>query len=199
MRCTRNVYGAGGDLRFVNGELGTVLGCVDEEAADTNFGLEYGMQGTLRSVVVRSERTGEEAVVPPIAYRRRQTGKKGAGRVTHVRVQVPLALAFGRHFHSSQGESISRPVDMNLSAVWYKDDETDRWTTSPGVVYVALSRASRLDQIRFVAQLASLAPARSFLDRKACRADETALDFYRRLEKEYVLPFWTHHLPDLRS
>jgi len=125
-------------LIYVNGDLGTIV----------------DVTATTATVVL--QRTGEEVKVEPIerkvrvpadAPRRKELREKGLGEriderweITGAITYLPLRVAYASTVHKSQGLSLDR-VQVNIRDPFFK---------SPGMLYVALSRARTAAGLRLV-------------------------------------------------
>jgi len=75
---------------------------------------------------------GRQFLCPPVQF----MTEDSEGRAEASRVQIPLILAWAITIHKSQGQTIQR-LKIDLTRVW-----------APGQVYVALSRATNLDNLQ---------------------------------------------------
>ena len=127
-------------LLYVNGDLGTLDGISEDGSA----------------AWVRLQRTGEDVAVewvtrqvkvPIDATRRAELRREGkteridgkweiVGEITY----MPLRVAYASTVHKSQGLSLDR-VQVNIRDAFFK---------SPGMLYVALSRARTAEGLRLV-------------------------------------------------
>lgn len=131
---------------YVNGDLGTVV------------------DATENSCVVKLQRTGEdvqvnyvrrEVLIPCDSARRKELrdlkqeqriAEGGKFEITGWVEYMPLRVAYGSTVHKSQGLSLDR-VQVNISDAFFK---------SPGMLYVALSRARTAAGLRVVGTEAAL-------------------------------------------
>lgn len=131
---------------YVNGDLGTVV------------------DATENGCVVKLQRTGEdvqvtyvrrEVLVPCDSARRKELrdlkqdhkiAEGGKFEITGWIEYMPLRVAYGSTVHKSQGLSLDR-VQVNISDAFFK---------SPGMLYVALSRARTAAGLRVVGTEAAL-------------------------------------------
>jgi ATP-dependent DNA helicase PIF1 len=126
------------ELRYVNGDLGTIVDATD------------------RTAFVELQRTGEAVEVAPVerqvkvpadGARRKELRAKGEGdridakwEVTGAITYLPLRVAYASTVHKSQGLSLDR-VQVNIRDGFFK---------TPGMLYVALSRARTAEGLRLV-------------------------------------------------
>lgn len=145
VRCTRNIYCSDDDIectiRTANGQLGTVkeIWYTDEEAS---------------CIVVNWDALSDR--VPAVTHAvRRATWRKEQefecrhkGRwwfVTAISQQFPLCVAYAGTVHSSQGCTIRTEFDLKT----YSWNSETRGPV-PGSAYVALSRATRISNVRLI-------------------------------------------------
>lgn len=125
-------------LIYVNGDLGTVV-----DAEDTDCWVELQRTGE----VVRVLPVTRQVKVPADSARRKELREKGqqdkidgkweiVGEITY----LPLRVAYASTTHKSQGLSLDR-VQVNIRDPFFK---------SPGMLYVALSRARTAEGLRLV-------------------------------------------------
>jgi ATP-dependent DNA helicase PIF1 len=141
-----------GYLVYVNGDLGELLGAGEE----TLYYTPQGRKVSARVAYVQLQRTGEIVHIHPVhrqvklpcdSARRTELRKRGqadlieakweiAGAITY----MPLRVAYASTVHKSQGLSLDR-VQVNVRDAFFK---------SPGMMYVALSRARSAEGLRLV-------------------------------------------------
>lgn len=128
-----------GRYLYVNGDIGQVVGREGEAWAKVKL--------ARNEEVVRVERVERENKAPLTAERRKALKEAGVelqpnqkwetiGRVLY----MPMRLAYATTVHKSQGLSLSN-VQINFS---------DHFWESPGMLYVALSRAREVKGLRLV-------------------------------------------------
>jgi len=159
-RRTRDLIGTGSSLINVNGDLGTLIGAGDDWAWDPKTE-QYSKP--VRAAYVRLQRTGCTVTVVPVtrevkipcdSARRAELRKEGkedlidgkweiAGAITY----MPLRVAYATTVHKSQGLSLDQ-VQVNVRDGFFK---------SPGMLYVALSRARTAAGLRLVGSPAAIA------------------------------------------
>ena len=145
-------------LVYVNGDLGELMGA-DMETA---YFLPGGIPVHQRVAYVRLQRTGEVVSVFPVerqvkvpcdSARRKELREQGhedrvdgkweiAGAITY----MPLRVAYATTVHKSQGLSLDA-VQVNVRDAFFK---------TPGMLYVALSRARTLEGLRLVGSRAAV-------------------------------------------
>ena len=146
-------------LLYVNGDLGTLIDAQDETA----FYTPDGEPVRYRVAHVQLHRTGQIVSVWPVerkvkipcdSARRKELRQHGledriddrweiAGAITY----MPLRVAYATTVHKSQGLSLDA-VQINVRDHFFK---------TPGMLYVALSRARTLGGLRVVGSRAALA------------------------------------------
>jgi hypothetical protein len=122
-------------LVAANGEVGSLLDLTDEFAR-----VELPpLAGTAPRIVhvpkVKSKKGG---CVCPVTLLQR----------VWVRKQFPLAVGYARTFHKAQGMSLAQPTFMDVSDVYFPSGDGRR-AVPFGIIYVAISRARHIGQIRF--------------------------------------------------
>jgi hypothetical protein len=147
----------GGALAYVNGDLGVLEAVGDEYVVDAK-----GRERRVRGAYVRLQRTGQVAFVIPVtrrvklpadSARRKELRLQGhedhieerweiAGEITY----QPLRVAYASTVHKSQGLSLDS-VQVNVRDAFFK---------TPGMAYVALSRARTAAGLRLVGSAAAL-------------------------------------------
>ena len=146
----RVVLGDGrlGGFLYVNGDLGEVVG-----GSETERWAEIRLQRT--GEVVRVEYVRREVLQPCDAARRRELRDQGKAEaisengkfeITGWVSYLPLRVAYASTVHKSQGLSLDR-VQVNLRDAFFR---------SPGLTYVALSRARTAEGLRLVGSEAAL-------------------------------------------
>lgn len=187
--CTKNIYGHGPEsgewtLIVANGSKGTVLS------------LEGLANGRFRSARVRFDALGPGAPefdheMEPVCFSRRQRFRFEGKRVRAVLKQIPLKVAFACTTHSSQGGTVATTVDIDPAScahrtlaaklaltdapraqVGWTKDSLDRWIPAPAMVYVSLSRATALPNIRLLGNSLSL---------DKIKVDSRVKEYYRRV------------------
>lgn len=127
---------------YVNGDLGTVV-----DADETNKTCDVQLQRT--GSVVRVDYVRREVLAPMDSARRKEliaAGKDeaisddGKWEITGWISYLPLRVAYASTVHKSQGLSLDR-VQVNIGDAFFK---------SPGMLYVALSRARTAAGLRLV-------------------------------------------------
>ena len=161
--CIRNIYGRDGQLCIANGQFGTVKD-VDTES----------VQVTVIWDALSDKRKPLEWRVKSIGRKKRQTFKDGDKEIIIIAEtwQLPLKVAYATTIHKSQGLSISKPVDVDPVA-WTPDpNNPKKWFQgrTPAMVYVALSRSTRVSDIRLI--------GKTPLSVKDIVADEDVLKYY---------------------
>jgi len=126
------------DLIYVNGDLGTVV-----DATDTTAWVELQRTGG----VVQVMPVTREVKVPADGARRKELREKGEGdkidgkwEIVGAITYLPLRVAYASTVHKSQGLSLDR-VQVNIRDPFFR---------SPGMLYVALSRARTMEGLRLV-------------------------------------------------
>ena len=194
VKCTRNIYRSSesGDreMWLANGQMGTVVGRVDEEGEVILGEDEERMAVRVRwdAIGVKEECTAD---VKEMEYRCRQSRElarlvtgDASSLVVHVRVAMPLAVAYARTFHSAQGCTISEACRVRLFDLVRTDQLTQKREAFAGMAYVAMSRFARVGLMRLVTggRKWPMLP-------DGCAADEAVRRFYEEME-EPPLPFW---------
>ena len=116
-----------------------------------------GQRGTLRRVSDDRVVVDLDAVTPSdpverielkrVAHRRIQRFRSRTGKeVRAVTLQFPITNAFAITTHSSQGGSVHTRVDLDLNPC-LRNPDTGRWFPIKSSVYVALSRATAVENI----------------------------------------------------
>jgi hypothetical protein len=125
-------------LLYVNGDLGTI---VDADETTAHVRLQRTGQ------VVAVEPVERQVKVPADGARRKELREKGYGdridgkwEIVGAISYVPLRVAYASTVHKSQGLSLDR-VQVNVRDAFFK---------SPGMMYVALSRARTAEGLRLV-------------------------------------------------
>lgn len=133
---------------YVNGDLGTLV-----DADETNKLAYVELQRTGQIVAVDYVR--REVLIPMDAPRRKELiaqGKSeaitdnGKWEITGWIQYMPLRVAYASTVHKSQGLSLDR-VQVNIRDAFFR---------SPGMLYVAMSRARSAEGLRLVGSTASL-------------------------------------------
>jgi ATP-dependent DNA helicase PIF1 len=141
----------GGVLTYVNGDLGTLVGSALELVTTPD-----GDETRVQVAYVRLQRSDEVTTVYPVERRvrlpsdsARRTELRRAGQAASLDGKwevagaisyMPLRVAYASTVHKSQGLSLDR-VQVNIRDHFFK---------SPGMLYVALSRARTADGLRLV-------------------------------------------------
>jgi hypothetical protein len=151
--------GIGRRLLYVNGDLGTIEDVGDTTVWDETTG---GFDKIVRAAYVRLQRTREVVTVVPVerevkipcdSARRKELMAEGkqeridgkweiVGGITY----MPLRVAYASTTHKSQGLSLDK-VQVNIRDGFFK---------TPGMIYVALSRARSAEGLRLVGSRAAL-------------------------------------------
>ena len=149
VRCTKNVYkpvvgdesvsvGDERTLRVANGQRGTVVSIDDDH--------DY--------VVVLWDKIGdsepEEITMGRELWARRWRSRSGGKIIIAVTKQFPLLPAFAITLHAAQGASVASEIDVDHRAV--EPDARGKWVTKPASAYVALSRATSIENVRLLAR-----------------------------------------------
>lgn len=144
---------------YVNGDLGTVI-----EANEHTCQVRLQRTGAVVPVTY----VRREVLIPCDAARRKELRDKGQQdkitengkfEITGWIEYMPLRVAYGSTVHKSQGLSLDR-VQVNIRDAFFK---------SPGMLYVALSRARTAAGLRLVGSAAALV--------ERCAADPRLKDF----------------------
>lgn len=146
-------------LLYVNGDLGTIE---DAGTATVWDPITESFDRVVPAAFVRLQRTGEIATVVPVerqvkipcdSARRKElmlAGQQeridGKWEITGEITYMPLRVAYASTVHKSQGLSLDR-VQVNVRDGFFK---------TPGMVYVALSRARTAEGLRLVGSPAAL-------------------------------------------
>jgi hypothetical protein len=151
VRCTRNLYNGTypeRNLKVANGQVGTVIRFYGSNvASDTDA-----------SVVVKWDtvRAGEASggandtmLIEPVVYKRKQKFKIAGLSVYAVSKAVPLRLAWASTVHCAQGASVDAELDVDHRLV-RPSASSARWEPTPGGAYVALSRATCVENVRLL-------------------------------------------------
>jgi hypothetical protein len=155
VRCTRNVYrfdGCDRELQVANGNMGVVSG-LDDHGVQVDFD------------------DGRSLTMPKVFKYRLQRFTHEGSPVYCRALFVPLALAWATTVHTAQGASIDGPVDINPVGMRLVAGD---WNTNPGLGYTAVSRATSIENVRF---LKDPTP-----DNFKC--DRAVLDFFEGAKKE---------------
>jgi hypothetical protein len=127
-----------GQLVYVNGDLGTLV-----DATDTTAWVQLQRTGG----AVEVSRVRRELKIPADGARRKELLAKGEGdkvdgkwEIVGDVVYMPLRVAYASTVHKSQGLSLDK-VQVNIR---------DAFFGTPGMLYVALSRARTAEGLRLV-------------------------------------------------
>ena len=138
VRVTRNVYGGTYPDRAIlaaNGQRGTLIR-VDTDLVVVDLD------------AVTPGDPAERVELKRVAYRRVQRFRSTSGnKVRTVSLQFPITNASAITTHSSQGGSVHTRVDLDLNPCLY-NTAAGLWLPVKASVYVALSRATAVENIR---------------------------------------------------
>ncbi len=170
VKCTHNVYIEGEDDFIANGDLGVVT----------------GLQNGAVHVLWDNHFSGKPRLLAKRISKRKLPRPIQGKKAVVVRRLPPLKLAYARTFHAAQGSSIDGDLDMDTSAL-SRPLGNGQWHTTPGIVYVALSRARRLDRIRFTSRQWF-----GVVNKVCCVASKAVKQFYAQsaAEGDISEPFW---------
>lgn len=169
VRCTKNVYSREltnsttlseneRSLCVANGQLGTVVSIDDDQ----------------NCVKVLWDKIGdsepEELSMAREWWPRRWRSKSGGKAKTIIAItkQFPLLPAFAITLHAAQGASVSSAIDIDHRGV--EPDASGKWVTKPASAYVALSRATSIENVRLLSRF----------EASDARCDPEVADYYFR-------------------
>tara|TARA_B100001094_G_scaffold323098_1_gene373395 strand:+ start:746 stop:2527 length:1782 start_codon:yes stop_codon:yes gene_type:complete len=165
VRCTKNVYSRelaatssdnGRTLIVANGQRGTVISIDDDQD----------------SVKVLWDKIGdsepEELSMVRECWPRRWRSRSGGKTIIAITKQFPLLPAFAITLHAAQGASVSSAIDIDHRGV--EPDASGKWATKPASAYVALSRATSIENVRLLSRF----------EASDARCDPEVADYYFR-------------------
>ena len=143
VRATKNIYksspnatnGSGVYIEVANGQRGTVT--------SVSPGLSVHVQW---DPLHPNEESIETSVSSSRRYKK-QTYKLENKHVYASSTFLPLSLAWAITVHSSQGSSVDMPVDVNHRVMTKQGED---WTPQAGGAYVALSRATKIENLKIL-------------------------------------------------